>query len=96
MDWSVSGGSKSKKVQKEAAVDLGKYLHFAMADLQEVINTTKIESFFKLLADLGLGPSGQVAKLNVNSQAQTFADNIRMPDLSQKKEGMCRRQKPMD
>ena len=37
----------------------GKYLHFAnaeMADLQAVINTTKIESFLKLLAD------GQVAR----------------------------------
>ncbi len=49
-------GDRSKKVQKEAGIDLGKYLHYAeVADCQDVINTTKIEGFLKRLADLGLG-----------------------------------------
>ncbi len=73
---SVSGGSKSEKVRKEASIDLAKYLHYANSDTvdwQDIINATKVEAFLKHLADLGLGPSGQVAKLNVISQAQTFA-----------------------
>ncbi len=72
---SLSGGSKSIKVQTEAAVDLGKYLHYANSEIvdgNEILNIVKIESFIKKLATLGIGPSGQVSKLNVISQAQTF------------------------
>ncbi len=72
---SLSGGSKSVKVQTEAAVDLGKYLYFAnseIVDANEIVNMVQIENFIKMLAKLGIGPSGQVSKLNVISQAQTF------------------------
>ncbi len=72
---SLSGGSKSIKVQTEAAVDLGKYLHFAnseVVDPNEIVNMVQIENFVKMLAKLGIGPSGQVSKLNITSQAQTF------------------------
>ncbi len=68
---SMSGGSKSIKVQTEAAVDLGKYLHYANSeglDWHDIINTTKIEGFIELLADLGIGPSGQVSKLNLGTK----------------------------
>ncbi len=71
----MSGGSKSKKVQDEAKVDLGKFLKYASSELLnsiDVININKIEGFLQLLIQLGIGPSGQVSKLNVISQAQTF------------------------
>ena len=62
-------------MQTEAAVDLGKYLHYANSeavDCNDIVNMVKIDSFIKMLANLGIGPSGQVSKLNVISQAQTF------------------------
>ncbi len=71
---SVSGGSKSCKVQTEASVDLGKYLYYTNQenlDSLDIINCNKIEGFLQLLADLGIGPSSQVSKLNVITQAQT-------------------------
>ncbi len=53
---SVSGGSKSEKVQKEAGIDLGKFLHYANSDIldwHDLLNTTKIEGFLKVSGRFG-------------------------------------------
>ncbi len=41
-------------------------------DSLDILNCNKIEGFIQLLADLGIGPSGQISKLNVITQAETF------------------------
>ena len=72
---SLSGGSKRENVQKENALDLSKFLHFADPDeinLNHVLSIHKIEEYLKELVKRNLGPSGPVSKLQTLSQAQTF------------------------
>ena len=65
---SVEGGEKSEKQATEMVKDLAKYAKFACpseVDFKEILDRSKILSYIDLLRKTGVGPSGQVNKLQV-------------------------------
>ena len=54
------------------AVDLGKYLHYANAEMADWINTTKIERFLKLLEWPGLKAKRYLAEQYVHEDSHAI------------------------
>ena len=59
---------------KQFCIDLGKYLKFASdsTTIMDVLSFAKISEYLEKLRALGLGPSGQTAKLTVIKTAMKF------------------------
>ena len=71
---SVAGGGKSPDMAKQFCIDLGKYLKFASDSptIMDVLSFAKISEYLEKIRALGLGPSGQAAKLTVLKTAMKF------------------------
>ena len=76
---SVEGGSKSAAATKQEVVDLAKYLYLADSNTCDLDNVTRMPNIVKYLNELrscGVGPSGQITKL------QTLLNAIKMMVMS--------------
>ena len=71
---SVAGGGKRPHMAKQFCIDLGKYLKFASdpPTIKDVLSFARISEYLEKLRALGLGPSGQAAKLTVIKTAMKF------------------------
>lgn len=76
---SVEGGSKSTAATKQEVVDLAKFLYLANSnscDLDNVIQMPNLVKFLNELRKCGVGPSGQITKL------QTVLNAVKMLVIS--------------
>ena len=76
---SVEGGSKSTAATKQDVIDLANFLYLAnlnSCDLDNVIQMPNIVKFLNELRKCGVGPSGQITKL------QTLLNAVKMLVMS--------------
>lgn len=72
---SLAGGKKEPSQQREMAVDLSKFLHFASSsslNLQNVVRMKAVDEYVEELRRRKVGPSGIISKLNNLCHTQTF------------------------
>lgn len=71
----IGGRSKKEQQQKEISVDVSKYLHFCDSetlDFENLANTSHIADFVDELRRRGIGPAGQIVKLQCIIHALDF------------------------